>query len=375
MTDPIAVVGAGIAGTSVAYHLGERTDAPVVVFERETVGVETTAKSTAVFRLLGDAVLTEMKRYGLACYNRFLADPRAESGYELLGRLEAATTAAGADELQERAATTDAATAAYLPGDELDATVVFPELDVDAVAGGLYAPNAGAFRPLALAVEFAERAAENGVDFRTDTPVVDVETTDGAVTALTTTDERVPVSHVVAAAGPWNRAFGRLAGVDLPIRHTLAPILQLDPPGGLGHTFPNLKHRESGYYFVGRPDGTVLVGHSPGSYADAGTEYDPDDVTETVPTDVRSGMEAVVDELVPSLADADVVDEWVGVRSLTPDGRPLVGETAVDGLSVVAFNSEGIQLAPAAGDVIAAQLADGDVPAYADALAPTRFTE
>lgn len=371
MDEPIAIVGGGIAGASAAYHVGRASDAPVVVFERCDVGNATTAKSTAVFRLLDGPTLTAMKRDALALYNRFLADPRADPGFELIGRMEVATTDDGAADLGDA----DLVTGAVLDGDELPRTVVVPELDADAVVRARYDGNAGTFRPAELAHEFAARAREAGVEFRTDTEVVGVETEDGRVAAVRTSDGTMAVSHVVAAAGPWNREVAGFVGLDLPVRHTLAPILRLDPATSLTHTLPNLKHHESGYYFVGQPDGTVLVGHSPGDYETAGRTYDPDAVSESVPDDIVSGMTDVVRDLLPALRDATVVDEWVGVRSLTPDGLPMVGPTSVPGFSVVAFNSEGIQLAPGAGRVLAAHLGDADTPAYAPAVSPLRFDD
>jgi sarcosine oxidase subunit beta len=81
----------------------------------------------------------------------------------------------------------------------------------------------------------------------------------------------------------------------------------------------------------------------------------------------------MLERFLPSLSDAPVVDEWVGVRSLTPDGNPIAGWTAVDGLSVIAFNTSGIQLSPGVGDVVATQLVDREPTNYYDSLSISRF--
>jgi glycine/D-amino acid oxidase-like deaminating enzyme len=370
MADSIVIIGAGIAGASVAYHLGTRADASVTVVERGAVGAETTGKSTAVFRLMDDPVLSSMKRDGMALYNELSRSPSARPAFVRTGRLEVATTADAGAPLAERAAALE--NASYHDGDRLCRTVYFPELDGEVVAGALFSPNAGYFRPAELAHELLARAREAGVSVETGTEVTDVEKSDGTVTGVRT-DERLPADHVVSAVGPWNPAVARLAGVEPPIKHTLAPILKLQPEGFRPHVLPNVKHVESGYYAVGRRDGSVLVGHTPGSYDAAGTEYDPDAVSDEVPPDIVDGALDAIGELFPSLADAPVVEEWVGIRSLTPDGRPIVGPTAVDGFSIAAFNSEGIQLAPAAGRALAASIAGNDRPEYADAIHPSRF--
>jgi sarcosine oxidase subunit beta len=370
MEESIAVIGAGIAGASVAYQLGSRTDAQVTVFERGAIGAETTGKSTAVFRFMDDPVLISMKRDAMALYNRLLADPVAHPEYDLLGRLEASTTEAGAAQLAERAKNIDTGT--YLDATDLATEVFFPELDTDPLTGAVYNPNAGSFRPIELAHELVERARGLGVSFRTNTEVTDIEIEEGSVRAVHTPSKSQPVSHVVSTAGPWNLSVARSVGLELPIRHTLAPILKLEPTRPLPHVVPNIKHTDTGYYFLGRDDGSILVGHSPGTYAEAGTEYDPEDVRDEVPEELVSGAIDEMRTLFPSLLDAEVVEEWVGVRSLTPDGRPLVGPTTVEGFSIVAFNSEGIQLAPAAARVIAAQITGAEPPDYAASVSPSR---
>lgn len=371
MADRIAIVGGGIAGASVAYHLSSRTETPVVVFERGAVAAETTGRSTAVFRMMDDPLLVAMKRYGLGLYNRFLASPTGNPEYELIGRLEAATTEAAAARLQNE----ELPLGRYVDAEDLSETLICPELDTESVVGALYNPNAGYFRPSELAHEFATRARERGVEFRTNTTVTDVDVEDGRVVSVRTDGGRTAVSHVVATTGPWNLELGRTAGIDVPIRHTLAPILKLKPDTPPTHTLPNIKFTGSGYYVLGQDDGTVLVGHSPGSYSGAGTEYDPDAVSDSVPPDIVSGATDMIAEHLPSLVDAKQIEEWVGIRSLTPDGKPLIGPTEVGGFSIVGFNSEGIQLAPAAGRIVAAQVTDSEPPEYATAVSPSRFGE
>jgi sarcosine oxidase subunit beta len=352
-----AVVGGGIAGASTAYHLA-CAGADVTVYERGRVGEATTARSAAFFGFYGTEAGRAMKRYGLRRYNEFFADPRADLFHDLVGRLRVST-----------GAPLDAGPGAErIPPDELREHVLLPELDTDGVEAVTWRPNVGYLRPRPLAREFAARAREAGATVHERTPAEPV-VDGGEAVGIETEGDRVETDAVVLAAGPWNAELAAGAGLDLPLSHTLAPVLRLR--ADLPHTLPIVSHADSGVYVRGGENDTVLVGHHPGH--DAAREIDPDGVGDEVPADLRTEMERVVADLFPVLGDAPAVEEWVGVRSMTPDGNPIVGPTAVDGLAVAAFHSSGIQLAPAAGALLADHLLDRSLPGYADAVAPGRF--
>lgn len=388
-----AVVGGGIAGASVAYHLSERTDESVTVFERREPGGETTAKSMAMYGLYGDATQYRMKRYGLRLYNEFFSTPSARPTYDFAGMLVAATTDEGARNLQNSIegepgarslSGVDRDLLEYVPGEELDEVMLLPRVNTDAITGAAFRPRVGYMDPRELAREFVARARENGVRFETDTRVRDVTVADGTVSGLVTDTGRVDAEEVVCAAGPWTVRLARRAGVDLPVRHTRAPILKLRPDERAAYSLPTISHHESSYAVYrqrARDPGAMYLGYNPAerlddvdAFLETYDEFDPDAVTEgAVPDAVREGMWETADQFVPTLRDAEAVDEWVGVRSVTPDGNPVVGWTAREGFSVAAFHSSGIQLAPKVGDVIARQLVDGDPTPFYDALSPARF--
>lgn len=390
----VAIVGAGIAGASVAYHLSRQGwTGRITVFDRSPVADETTAKSAAFFGFYGTPTERRMKQYGMARYNQFLSEPRTEPAYEQIGRLDVATTEEGAAIIRtsreesrdertppsnERAPGTEADGAdvdavSVLDGETLREHVCAPHLDTTQVRVARYRPNVGYFTPRELALEFVERASERGVTFRTETAVEALLRDGTRVGGVRVDGVDHEMDAVVCAAGPWNPLLTETAGIDIPVRYTLAPILKVNP-GQMSRTLPIVAHEESGVYVRGHHDGTVLVGYHPGGY-DVATDRDPDTFPTSVPEDVKATMLETSAKLVPALADADVVDEWVGVRSRTPDGQPLVGQTALSGLWVVTFHSSGIQLAPAAGRVVARQLRDETGPAYADALSPNRFDQ
>jgi len=387
MTDRYGIIGGGIVGASIAYHLSRETEAEVVLFERQSPASETTYKSVAQYGFYGDETQYEMKRYGMRLYNRFFANSRANPGYAFSGHLMVATTEENAAIMREAEKNDgdyrlgkigigfDRDLVEYIAGDELDESVLLPPIDVGPVEGALFRPKVGYMtRPHELAYEFLERAKENGVQVRTNTGVTAIEKTAGCVTGVETDDEtRVEVDEVVCAAGPWNVRLADSVGIDIPVRHTLAPILKLRLPDQLDYDIPIISHVESPYAFHRRGEDEFLLGYNPGAVYEEAERYDPDTMDETVPEEIKTeGLERL-GELIPDLAEATVVDEWVGIRSMTPDENPVVGWTDLEGFSIAAFHTSGIQLAPYVGKMITNQLVHDEPDPLYDELSITRF--
>ncbi|MFD1646097.1 NAD(P)/FAD-dependent oxidoreductase [Haloarchaeobius litoreus] len=374
-TDRVVVVGAGIAGASAADHLARGTDAEVLVLERGTEPAdETTARSGAFVGFWGheSAACVPLLRYGIRYYGRLLSAAGTTARFVHGGRLRLATTAAGDDAIRTAfesdfdrtlrestasATATKGAPVQYLSGETLDETLVLPGLATDTVTGALYSPGVGYVDdPAALARAVLDRARESGATVETNTTVTGLQTEGGRVTGVRTTDGRRRADAVVAAAGPWNRRLLDTAGVTLPVRNTRGPMLALDTDE---HGLPALYHEESGVYTRQNRDGSLFVGHFPGQYDDASV-LDPDAIGDDVQDARHERSLDVIRRLCPGTRGASVVDEWVGVRTVTPDGDPILGPTDVDGLSVLAFNANGIQYAPAAGRLVAAEVGGFD---------------
>ncbi|HET7323432.1 MAG TPA: FAD-dependent oxidoreductase [Halococcus sp.] len=364
------IIGGGIIGTALAAELGKR-DMDVTLLERDELGGGTTAASAAVFTWQ-DAHPSRFV-YGLKEHAWETYRPLVEDGtlsFERVGALSVAKTTEFADQLREAAET--------LRSYGLDATAinadVLAEYDIRpaAVQGGLYTPEEGYFDPEEIVAVFAERAEARGATIRTEALATDIRTcsdgTDDRVTGVETTDGTLPADAVINAAGPWAAAVNTMVGIDAPLRHTYGPILVLDASRAVELPFTLF---ESKQYL--RPVGSTgaFAGRYETDYEN-GETFDLDD-----PPAVEAAFYEEIDDLltsaVPPLADATVTDEWVGFRTVTPDGLPIVGETDVKGFFLACgMCGLGVTLAPVIADLLCERLV-GNSPDTLDRLAPGRF--
>lgn len=358
----VAIVGGGIVGTAAAARLA-RSGADVTLLERGVLGEGTTARSAAVFTWQGgNRTDLALRERAWETYESLIAEGRV--GFEQVGTLSVAETEEYADGLR--------GAAADLREWGLDAESLDPDgvrargIDPDPCAGGLYTSRDGYLDVEDAVARFAERALDAGADVRTYTRVTGVDVADGAVAGVETEDGRLDADVVVNAAGPWAPAVNDYAGVTAPLRHTVGPILVVE---GNAHDLPFALFESKRYV---RPVGGTgaFVGTYLTDYAD-GERVDPDE-PRTV-GDFRTDGRDFLADAVPALADADVVDEWVGLRTVTPDGRPIVGETDVDGFHLaVGMSGLGVTFAPVVADVLAATVHDDPDP-HADVLSLGRL--
>ncbi|WP_254767830.1 NAD(P)/FAD-dependent oxidoreductase [Salinilacihabitans rarus] len=367
----VVIVGGGIVGTAVAARLaGEGRDHAVTLLERSALGAETTAASAGmVLRASTDPTPLDA---GLRGHARKRYDALREAGdldADPVGALYVAEGDAYAEKLEAAAASLRerGVRASYRSADGLT------DLGVAAGVGrgGLYVPDDLAFEPTEIVDVLAARARARGADLRTGVEVTDVRVRDGRVVGVETDDGRIDADYVVNAAGPWAPDLNERVGVSLPLCHTLGPMVELEADRPVEAPFTILESRR----YV-RPVGErgAYVGEFLTEYVE-GQRYDPPDLR--LPPAFRQAVDEV-DGIVPALAGATPVDEWAGLRTVTPDGWPIVGETATPGYLVACGPTGlGITLAPVLADVVAATIEAREPPEIvAEAgrrLAPDRF--
>ncbi|MFB6090552.1 MAG: NAD(P)/FAD-dependent oxidoreductase [Halobellus sp.] len=363
----VVIVGGGIIGTSIAYRLRE-ADFDVRLLEKDVLGAGTTADSAAMLthhQEDPDRETYELRARAWAWYEEQIADGTLE--FDRIGTLHLAKTDAEYETIREMRRSFDefGLDLEILPPDE----IAEHGIASDDLRGGLWFPEDGVLDPGGIVQFFAADAREAGVEIETGVEVTDVTTDDGAVTGVETTDGFRAADVVVNAAGPWAPRVNDLVGVDVPLRHTEGPILVLrgDQPISLPFTF-----FEEGVYF--REEGTsqVLVGKLATDYEESRT-MDPDG-TQSVEGSMYQQVGEVAEAYLEGVLDFDVISEWNGVRTVTPDGRCILDETDVDGYVLACgMSGYGVTIAPAVGDLLAEWLTTGRKPELLETLATDRF--
>ncbi len=371
----VVVIGAGVLGASVAYHLARAGVERVVVVERDaSPGGGSTGRATGGFRALhGSEILARLSVLARRQLEGFADETGVDPHYRPVGYLFAASDDDG---LARLGAAGDCSAAAGVPAIEpLDAAGVRarnPLLADSPLVGGAWCAWGGTLEPPAILEGYLTAAARAGVTLRTDCGATAITQRAGRVTGVRTARGTIRAPLVVDAAGAWAATLPGALGVALgvaPLRRQVAVADRID---GTASDMPLTVFTDDGFHFRVRDDALLLLW--PGDTGEPltfDTTFDPAWL---------DGLRAHAARHVPPLADAriDVARSWTGLYEVTPDRHPLLGPMhAIDGLHVLAGASgHGVMHAPALGLLLAEQIVHGAARSLdATPLRPSRFLD
>ncbi|GAA2617606.1 FAD-dependent oxidoreductase [Dactylosporangium fulvum] len=363
------VIGGGVAGCSIAYHLARLGWTDVVLVEQHELTEGTTWHSAGfVGQLRSTISQTRMIMYSSGLYAELRSQTGLDPGWRGVGGLRLATTPERVEELRRQAssATTYGLSMELLgPAETVDRLPLLNVADVR-LAGWL--PGDGWLEPARLATALAEGAVSLGVRIVTGTRVTGIVVEQGRVRGVDTTQGRVTAEVVVNAAGAAAGAVGRLSGVELPIvpiKHQYVVSSSLGMPT---MDVPTVRDPDRIVYFRGGDETGLLVGgyvrdpslwwpQSGAPLDERRTLFEPD-----MAKFAESWANAR--HRVPALRDLEIARVVHGPEAFTPDGEFLLGETAVAGFWVAAgFCVHGLAAAGGVGKVMAEWIVDGS-PEY-----------
>ena len=353
----VIVIGAGVIGASVAFHLAALGAKSVLVLDRTQVGAGTTAQSSGILRThYSVPENVELARRSWQVFDRFaqvLDDDEASAGLVQCGYLIAAPEG---DKLAPLRTSLAAQQAMGIPLQLLSADEATQRLPIcrfdDAALIG-FEPEAGFADAYLVATGFARAARRRGVKIIEGVEVQTLLREQGKVVGVDTSQGRFEAPTVVSAQNIWAKDIERWTGIETPVRAERHTVLALVGPQAYTYAMPVYKDLGSpGMLYCRSYGGTqMLVSEGITGQALAAPDNEQGDVS----MDYVAEVGAQVAERFPSYETAGLASSWTGVYDVTPDWNPVLGRLPdVPGLIVAyGFSGHGFKLSPAVGRVLA----------------------
>jgi len=363
----VVIVGGGVIGCSVAYHLTKLGWRDVVLLERSQLTAGTTWHAAGlVVTPSGDSLSVEMSTYTIELMKSLEAETGQSTGFNPIGYLQLACTPEWLEERRRMAVAARRLGINYLEISPSEVKEMWPLADTSDVIAGFYTPEDGRANPIDFTMALAKGARMGGVQIFEDTAVIGINHNDGRVTGVVTEKGDIEAEIVVNCAGLWGRELGKLAGVNVPLQAAEHYYLLTEPIEGVHPDLPIIE--DFGRYAYFREEvGGLLVGFFEPVAAPWGMDGIPKDFSfgELKPDWDR--MMPFIDtamERVPVLKNAGIHKFFCGPESFTPDGGPLLGEAPeLKNFYVAAgLNSLGILQGGGVGKIMAQWIVDGYCP-------------
>lgn len=364
----VVIVGGGVAGCSIAYHLAQLGITDVVLCERKQLTCGTTWHAAGlVTQLRATRNMTELAKYTGELFTQLEAETGQATGYRQNGSLRLATHEARLEELKRGASMArNFGLEAYevSPGEIRDR---YPLVEVGDLAGGIWMPKDGQVNPADVTVAMAKGARQKGVKIRENCSVARILVEDGCAQGVVLTDgSEIHADKVVIAGGMWSRDLAGDIGVSLPLHAAEHFYIVTEQIPDLPRDLPVMFLGDECSYYK-EDAGKILLGCFEPEAKPWGHQGIPEDFCfDSLPEDFDH-FEPILDmavKRVPKLAETGIQLFFNGPESFTPDDRYLLGETPeVSGLfCACGFNSVGILSSGGVGKALASWIHEGRPP-------------
>lgn len=363
----VVIVGGGVAGCSIAYHLTKLGITDVVLCERKQLTSGTTWHAAGlVTQLRATRNMTELAQYTGELFRDLEAETGQATGFKQNGALRLATHDARFEELKRGVSM---ARNFGLEADVVSAGEIrerWPLVEVGDIVGGIWMPNDGQVNPADVTMAMAKGARMRGARIFEHTPVERLIVENGKVRGVKLADGEIRADRVVIAGGMWSREFAAQSGVSLPLHAAEHFYIVTEQMPDLPRELPVLFVADECSYYK-EDAGKLLLGCFEPEAKPWGHNGIPEDFCfDSLPEDFDH-FEPILDmavKRVPALANAGIQLFFNGPESFTPDDRYLLGETPeVEGLfCACGFNSVGILSSGGVGKALADWINDGHPP-------------
>ena len=370
-TADVIIIGAGVQGASLAFHLAQRGLKPLVL-EKQFVAAGATGRSAGLVRMHYDVRQdTELAWASFQYFRNWKEMVGGECGFTRTGFLQLVAPADN-ETLKANVAEHQQIGVPVLLVDGQDVRRLAPSFAVDDVGLAAYEPESGYAMPSDTAAALIHAARERGARLVQDCTVTGLLTAGGRVSGVETSQGVFSAPLVVNAAGAWAGRVNRMAGLDLPFDTWRHDTMFVQRPRQLGMGHPTVIDFTNEMYF--RPEGGLtLVGLEDGNPLG---ESPDGDASHARPGFVERGIDRIC-RRIPGMEDGALHSAHGGYDGITPDQHPMLGQAGPDGFYLdCGFSGTGFKTAPAVGLCMAELIVDGrartvDLSIYA----PQRFAE
>ena len=366
MTDysRVVIIGGGVTGCSIAYHLARMGWRDVVVLDKgELTSGSTFHSAGLVGQLRASVALTRINMWSVELYDRLREETGRDPGWRRVGSLRLASSRERLLELKRQAGWARTFGFPLTVITAREAVDLFPLMSPQGLEGAAYLPTDGHIDPGGLTYALADGARREGVRFRTGVRVQAVGARAGRVSEVVTDHGTFTCEVVVNAAGIWAPDIGRMVGVTIPIVPMAHQYLTTRPIEGVRKDFPTMRDPDRLVYFREEVGGLLMGGYErePAAW---GLDGIPPDFTHRLLTPDWGRFEPLMEQAVsrvPAIAKAEVIRLINGPEAFTPDGEFILGEAPdVRGFFVAAgFCAHGIAGAGGVGRVMAEWIVEG----------------
>ncbi len=356
-TADVVIVGGGIVGSSIAWHLTDAGCKSVLVIERESAqGKGSTGKSMGGVRAqFSTPINIEMSLYSIPFYATFDERLGYPAGYRPQGYLFLATKQSHLDYLRANFAKQTALglkTVRILSAEEIKS--MLPQLRSDDILGGSFCSTDGFVDPYSAMNGFMACAIEKGATLWKKSEVTGLVTDAHGIAAVDTTRGRVLTRKVVNAAGAWAAQLATMAGVDLPVYPLRRMLVPSEPFDDFPHSSPMVIDMSTGFHFRPEGRGFLLAWNDPEEMPGYKADFEP----------------AFIEKILVHAADRVPVFEnlainpkraWAGLYEMSPDHHAILGPVAaVPGLYLAnGFSGHGVMHAPSTGKILSDLIMEG----------------
>ncbi|MEA2639021.1 MAG: hypothetical protein QOF51_415 [Chloroflexota bacterium] len=349
----VVIIGGGVVGASVAFHLTERGMTDVVVVDRSSLASGSTGRSAGgVRQQFSTEINCRMSIISVEKLLRFHETTGGEASFVQSGYLFLLSTAEDWALFQRNVALQRSLGIDVELLDPEGAHRHLPPMRTDDLLGATFCPTDGHADPTGVCLGYATAARSRGVEVVAGVTVTGIETQHQRVAAVNTDHGRIATPLVVNAAGPWAAQIAALASVEVPIRPYRRQLYYAERPPEIPATAPMVVEFASSMYF--RPEGPGLLLGMTDRSEPSSFNVNTDDAF------LAMLVERAV-RRVPRFEQVELIRGWAGLYDVTPDANPIIGAVGdLEGFVMAAgFSGHGFMHSPATGQLVAELITDG----------------